>query len=264
MLKYLRLGIVGGIPLVFATPWMLRYAKKPHKKSISVRYAHVQKFIAFICRDMKCRFIVTGLENVPTDTNVLYVSNHQSNVDPLSMVALSPRPLTFLTKKEAEKFPWVGTIIKDIDGIFMNRKNFRDEVRAISKTADILKNVPEESFVIYPEGTRSREIGHPMASFKAGALKPAYEANKPIVPVAIYGSFRCLDKKLVMRRYPVQVSYLKPIWPEEYQSIPTVDLAAMIEKEVRAELEILRQRDKVYVEEDRLKRCKVSPDVRGL
>jgi 1-acyl-sn-glycerol-3-phosphate acyltransferase len=265
MPKYLRLGLTGGLRLFVSTPWILRYGHHPEKYPLEKRFSRFKSLIAYVCRIMPCRFIIKGEENIPTGTNVVYAPNHMSNMDPLVLIAMSSGNMTFIAKKEALKFPYVGTIIKGLSGIFIDRQDLRQEVSSISAVSMQLRAEPSLSYVIFPEGTRSRDPFHQVASFKAGALKPAYNAQKPIVPVAIYGTFRCLDKKCKMKRYPIQISYLKPHMPEEFAEHPTVEMAKIIEDEVRAEVDRLREEDKKYIEEDKNPRLKnVEFNIKGL
>jgi 1-acyl-sn-glycerol-3-phosphate acyltransferase len=128
-----------------------------------------------------------------------------------------------------------------------------------------LASEPSLSFAIFPEGTRSRDIHHQLGAFKPGALKAAYNASKPIVPVAIYGTFRCLDKKCKMKAYPVQISFLKPHLPEEFQNTSTVDMAKIIEEEVKKEVERLREEDKKLCQLDKNPKYQnMEFDVKGL
>jgi 1-acyl-sn-glycerol-3-phosphate acyltransferase len=243
MKKYIRL-FSGGIPMLTANVWRLRkYSFKPEKYDVRVKYAKIRKFLLSICADMRCRIIVTGLENIPQGTNVLFVSNHQSNADPLTLIAILKDPIAFLAKKEAKKFIYVGTIIKALDSVFIDRDDIRAEIKSIRLLSDRLTKIPEQSFVIYPEGTRSRDPEHQVADFKPGALKPAFLTGKPIVPVAVFGTFRCLDRKFEMKRFPVQIAFLKPIMPEELKKTNTVELAKKVQAEITEQVDLLRERD---------------------
>ena len=60
----------------------------------------------FIMKISGAKVTVTGLENIPKDTTVLFVSNHQSYFDiPLIMSAIDV-PKGFIAKKELAK--WIG------------------------------------------------------------------------------------------------------------------------------------------------------------
>lgn len=245
--KYLPLG------LKIARPYMnvLRAAKKHNKKgkrTYEEYFFYQQKMIrkAFD-RGLKIDFRITGEENLPHDTNYLLVSNHQSNLDPVIFLATSKKPLAFITKKENYDFALLKPILEASVCVPMDRNNLRSEVKTMMETEKIMKE-KKLSFCIYPEGTRSREDEHPVHEFKPGALKPAYRCQVPIVPVAVYGTFRALDKKFIMKGYPIQMHILKPIDPSEYASTPTTVMAKRLEEEIRAEVGREKEEDRKLME----------------
>jgi 1-acyl-sn-glycerol-3-phosphate acyltransferase len=245
--------------------WRIRpLARHPERYSPEKRYAAVQPLVKSVARDLRCRFIVEGLENIPSDTNVLFICNHQSNVDPITLISVIDRPIGFLAKKESEHFIYAGTIIKALGSVFMDRKNFKDEVKAIMAIEKSMRENPTQSFVIFPEGTRSRDPHHEMASFKPGALKAAFSEKKPIVPVALFGSFRCLDKKFDMKRFPVQVHFFRPITPEELEKTSTVELAKRLEEEIKEKVAEMREKDPLLMQEGDIRTKKLPIYFKGM
>ena len=56
------------------------------------------------------KVIVEGKELIPEKNNILIVSNHQSNLDPLMIIgAFKGKPVTFIMKNNIMKVPIVGT-----------------------------------------------------------------------------------------------------------------------------------------------------------
>ena len=51
-------------------------------------------------------------------------------------------------------------------------------------------------WIIFPEGTRSKNINHEVNEFKAGSFKMAMSQGVDIYPVATWGSFRVLDPQV--------------------------------------------------------------------
>jgi 1-acyl-sn-glycerol-3-phosphate acyltransferase len=264
MIKYLSLALTAGFKIIFASGWINRYSKHPEKYLIEKRFEKAHKLMTDVGHSFHCEFFVNGQENIPQDTNVVFVSNHQSNIDALAYLAVSDKPITFLAKEETVSFPYVGKIVKALDGVFIDRHDFHQEVKAMISLENNLENNPKQSVFIFPEGTRSRDISHTVIDFKPGALKPAYNASKPIVPVAIYGAFRVIDKKLRMKHFPIQIAYLKPHYPEEYKKLSTIEMAKIIQKEVSEKVDELRRNDKVLCQENKILRLKNSVDISGI
>lgn len=247
MLKFARIGCTVGVRASASMVWIRRYAKHPEKYDIEKRYSRLHRMVKKSMKGFRVDFHVGGFENIPTGTNVLFTPNHQSMLDPIVLIGLIEKPISFLSKIEVAEFPIVGKICKSIDGIFMDRHNFRDEIKSIGKVGKNLESEPRVSYFIFPEGTRTKDPDMKLGEFKPGALKPAYNADKPIVPVAIYGTARIIDQKLHYKKYPVQIQFLKPHMPEEFESIPTTKMAQIIQDEIAAAVEKMRERDALLV-----------------
>jgi len=72
-----------------------------------------------------------------------------------------------------------------------------------------------QSFLIYPEGTRSAD-GR-LQDFKKGAVVMAIKAAVPIVPVACSGAHRVMEKRsLKIHPGEILVEFLAPIYPAGY------------------------------------------------
>jgi glycerol-3-phosphate O-acyltransferase / dihydroxyacetone phosphate acyltransferase len=141
------------------------------------------------------RIEVTGLEHVPLDTPVIFVLNHPNAlVDPVFLLCLAPRRVSFLAKAPLFRMPVIGYLVKALDSLPVYRR--QDE------GADVTKN--EETFVaarrllakggtigICPEGVSHDEPG--LRPIKTGAARIALAAastgavnNLKIVPAGLY------------------------------------------------------------------------------
>ncbi|SNS03708.1 1-acyl-sn-glycerol-3-phosphate acyltransferase [Anaerovirgula multivorans] len=132
---------------------------------------------------------VIGLENIPQEGSVLFVSNHQGYFDIPILLQYLPNPLGFLAKIEIKKWPVIGKWLLCLEGVFIDRNDIRQSLTAIKATTETLKS--GQSIVIFPEGTRSKssELG----AFKPGSLKPAQRANVPIIPITIENTYKILE-----------------------------------------------------------------------
>jgi len=132
---------------------------------------------------------VKGLENIPKDQAVLFVSNHQSNFDiPLLMGYLN-KPMGFISKVELSKIPIVRQWMENMNCVFMDREDRRQSLQAIKDGIAKLQN--GHSLVIFPEGTRSK--GDKMGEFKSGSFHLALKSGVPIIPLRINGTFNILE-----------------------------------------------------------------------
>lgn len=132
-------------------------------------------------------FRSAGLEHVQAGHAAVYAVNHTSNVEPpilyLVLEPLFPR-LRILYKAELHKVPILSHVF-DLAGFVPVDRHHRDRARrAIEAAAVALRE--GNSFLIFPEGTRSR-TGE-LLPFKKGGFIMAIEGQVLIVPMAIQGA----------------------------------------------------------------------------
>lgn len=151
---------------------------------------------------------VIGHEKIPTDQAVVFIANHQGNMDIPVMLGYIDKPIAFVAKVELAKIPMLADWMRLMQCTFMNRKSPRDSVKAMHDAVDGLKR--GYSQMIFPEGTRSR--GGPHREFKAGSFKLAFMADAPIVPVTLDGTWKLLEEKGTFTKGKVKVIIHDPIY----------------------------------------------------
>ena len=184
-----------------------------------------------------------GLDKVG-DGQVLFAPNHQSFADIITMFLSSDRAIGFVSKKETKDLPkTIATGMKAIGNVLIDRDDLRSEVIAFKQINTILEENKDLSYVVFPEGTRSKPPEFKLGDFHSGSFKIATKLGIPIVPVCIYGDKRILDKHVHLKKYPVQIKFLDPITSDEYDKITPIELSDMIHQRMEKELSILKSND---------------------
>ena len=137
--------------------------------------------------------------------------NHASNVEPpLLFEALSPLfpRLSVLYKAELRKLPILVRAFDLAGFVPLERNNREQSLPAIERAAEALRN--GSSFMIFPEGTRSRSGA--LLPFKKGGFIMAIKAQAPIVPTAILGARDAMHKgSFIIQPVTVKVKFSPPI-----------------------------------------------------
>lgn len=173
----------------------------------------------------------SGKENI-LDGPALYVGNHQGLFDMVIALEQFGKLKPFLAKIEASKIPLIGSWMKIMDCVFIDRSNLRSSLESIKKCEEVLKS--GKSIIIFPEGTRSRK--HEMGEFKSGALRCAIKAGVPIVPFVIDGTYHAWEeqKKIVPTKASLKI--LPPIQTEGMEKERTKHISEEIELEIKKAL----------------------------
>lgn len=247
--QYIKTILICGIPIIFYHIfYMCRYARHPEKYPFEKRYKVARKEIRFVFKRFHVDYNLINYEEFKNlDEKCLIISNHYSLFDPLALIAASEKPLTFVCKKEVMKMPFVGKVAKAIDCFPLDRANLMNQISQIKNIVSYLKDKEKPSVLIFIEGTRNKNPGAPCLEFHPGTLKIAQMANVPLLVGAAYGSFRILDKKSHIKKYPYFFKFFKKMSVEEARSYNTTELAPILQKETNEHVDLLRNLDKDYI-----------------
>ena len=124
---------------------------------------------------------VQGLEHIPTDGNVIYLSKHQSAWETLALFKILPGRLVFVLKRELLWIPVWGWAMSTLKHIAINRQLKKVALQALISqgTARLREGF---SVVIFPEGTRIAP--GEQRKFNAGGALLAQRSGYPVIPIA--------------------------------------------------------------------------------
>ena len=183
------------------------------------------------------RFRAYGLHNVPARGGVLFLSNHQSFLDPILIEPPLRRTLSYMARDSLFHNPLFGAFIRALDAFPVRRG--RADTAAIREAIDRLR--AGRALLLFPEGTRSQhgELG-PM---RGGFLVLVRNAHVPVVPVALDGAHRAWPRSRPLPRPArLSVAYGEPIPPDAFDGLTDDQAALLVRSEIARLLDRLRQR----------------------
>ena len=138
----------------------------------------------------------------------VYMPNHQSLTDMVQVLYLLPKANGTLIKKEAFRVPVLGWAFRAAGFTSVDRSNPKAARASLEAAVTAMKT--GQSFVIAPEGTRSRT--GKLGPFKSGGFRLAARAGVPVVPITVTGARDILPKGgMLIRPGTIQVRYHEPL-----------------------------------------------------
>ena len=147
---YLILYLILSIPVYFVE-WLIGKFN-PHARDIS-SLRIVQWGFKVILKMTGVKVIVIGEENVP-DEPVLFIGNHRSFFDILLTYSRCRNLTGYVAKKEMEKIPLLREWMRNVNCLFLDRKDIKAGLKTILEGIEKVKG--GSSVWIFPEGTRCK------------------------------------------------------------------------------------------------------------
>ncbi len=196
---FLLIAVLGAIPLAFFCS--LVWPKDEQKKLW---------FHGVICKFFRwCAKHIPGVtvkvegegEEVFKDPAIV-ISNHQSHLDLLCLLMLTPR-MVALTNRWVWKFPLYAPVIRYLD--------FIPAADGLEENQQAIEQLMKRGYsvLIFPEGTRTSD-GR-VQRFHRGAFYLSQQLKVPIVPVVIHGAHEVLPKTdFTLHQGTIKVTVGKP------------------------------------------------------
>jgi len=214
-LAYSIYALVGYVLLMFlfAYPYTFFHFLIHGNSSDSKLKYHIflQKMSRFLLRRIPgVKVGVSGATDF--DKPSVIVANHQSHIDLICLMALTPK-VVFFTNDWVWKNPIYGYVLRKADYFPVND--------GIEKNMDRIRSLVAQgySLVIFPEGTRT--LDGKVGRFHKGAFYVAAELGLDITPVFIHGAYDVLPKTDFMLRegtVHVEVGTRIPC-PQDYRAM---------------------------------------------
>lgn len=137
---------------------------------------------------------VSGTENVPKNTPLLFVANHQNAlVDPLLIGAYTPRELNFLTRSDVFSTPLITALLSTVNMLPIYR--IKDGINSLAKNEEVFEKCysilnKQGTVLIFPEGNhnikrRVRVLSKGFTRIIHGALEKKPDEDIYVLPIGI-------------------------------------------------------------------------------
>lgn len=126
-----------------------------------------------------------NINQLEREKGIIYVCNHQSNLDIPVIVSVLHMDVGFVAKKEMKSWPFFNIWMRKSKCVFLNRENPREGIKDIKEAVKVIKE--GYPIVIFPEGERT--LDGEILRFKKGSFKLATETNGIIIPLTLKGTF---------------------------------------------------------------------------
>lgn len=158
----------------------------------------------------------SGLEGLDRGRPSVFMANHLSFMDGPLLFMLLPGRTRVILKKSVFRLPVVGSAMHYVGFIPVDRKHASGGKRSIARAVRAMRK-KGHSFLIFPEGTRSRS--GKIQEFRRGGFFLALQSGAPIVPITIDGTYELMPKgQWYVRPGKIRVAF--------HASIPTAGLTA--------------------------------------
>ncbi len=151
---------------------------------------YLLRFFAFVLTRLVYRFRIRGEQNIPATGAAIVACNHVSFIDPVLLMAASPRPIRFLMDARIFRIPVLGFFFRLAKAIPIAPRNEDPEAyEAAFKAADQVL-AEGDLLGIFPEGGITND--GQLKPFKGGIMRILEQRPVPVIPLALqnlWGSF---------------------------------------------------------------------------
>ncbi|KAH6562642.1 hypothetical protein BASA50_002528 [Batrachochytrium salamandrivorans] len=185
---------------------------------------------------------IQGAEHLQSKRPCVFLTNHQSLLDMLTLGSIFPSSTAVLAKSEIKWYPFMGQFLLLAGNIFINRTNRTSAIETMAHVAKLLKE-KKLGLWMYPEGTRSQTKTKVLLPFKKGAFHLATQGNIPIVPIVCSTYYPCYSESEM--RFEPGTIYIKILPPIETTDMTAADVDSLLESTQRLMQDTLETLDTI-------------------
>lgn len=221
----------------YMIPKMRYYAFHPEKYSAEKRYALVNQVIYQTQKPGKITTKAYGTENLPKEGGYIMYPNHQGKYDVMGIICTHKKTCSFVMDKKKSHTMLVREVCDLVQAKRLEKDNPRQGITVINEVA---KEVAAgKRYILFPEGGYRFNNRNELGEFKAGSFKIALKSKVPIVPIALYDSYKVFNS-FYFGPVETQVHYLEPIPYEFYKTLNSQELAELVKSRIQSKLDEIK------------------------
>jgi 1-acyl-sn-glycerol-3-phosphate acyltransferase len=231
-MRTVLLGVFYFLFLVFITPYLaVCFLTGMEDQVISLG----QRVVRLGCRFLRIELEVSGLDRLDPRATYIFMANHLSFLDGPVLAAVIDRPVRIILKKSLFRIPILGAVMSFVEFVPVDRKRARGGQKSVRRAIRLVRELGY-SFLVFPEGTRSRNGA--IQPFRRGGFFLALESGAPIVPVTVRGTFELMPRgQWYARPGKVRFIFHVPVPVEGYTRKTLAGLVDRVKKEIASELD---------------------------
>ena len=230
LFNYIKFAIFQILGFLLSIPELIKLKINEKKYNSMEKFRFIKSHAKRSLDLVKIKINVIGKEKVPKE-EVLFVLNHSSMLDSYILVSSIVKPVGVIIADVPtwRHIPIVSHWLNMMKCVYIDRENNREGMKSIIQASENIKM--GQSMAVFPEGdlTWVKDPHALISDFKPGALKIAYKAKCPIVPMVIKnsrGTYNGYEPIGRINSGNVEVEYLDPIYDHiENPKIKTKELA---------------------------------------
>ena len=243
MFNYIKFALFQIFGFLLSIPELIKLKYNERKYSSMEKFKFIKNHAKKSLDLVKIKIKIIGKEKVPKE-DVLFVLNHASMLDSYILASSIVKPVGVVIADVPtwRHIPIVSHWLNLMKCVYINRENNREGIKSIIQASENIKM--GQSMAIFPEGdlTWVKDPNALISDFKPGALKIAYKAKCPIVPIVIKNSkstYEGYEPVGKINSGNVEVEYLDPIYDHiENPKIKTVELSERIKEKMLSVMEM--------------------------
>jgi len=177
---------------------------------------------------------VQGIEHVDKKKQYVFMANHLSFIDGPLLFLLIPQQIRVILKIGIINIPIVGPLMKYVGFVPVDRKGIKTGRKSIDYASKLIRE-KGYSFLIFPEGTRSRD--GKLHEFRRGGFFLALNSQTPIVPITIKGTYDLMPKgSFFIKRGKIIVIFHPPVSVKGFGQQNLPELVNNVRNVIKSEL----------------------------